>query len=168
MEAQSAKVIKGYGYNGSRSNLANINAYSAALNHWGSVHPYTPWLYGAIGIPFMFRVVEELNIAPVLYELPHNRIVGLLNNLGVRVEGMSEVAHGKELNKLRDNAWDAVRIAVDAGYTCFGQGFSLFTAKQAWSRGTMKRNQPIGCLSCARVPWMVGISPTIRTNGIHE
>jgi hypothetical protein len=123
METQTAKIIGGYVYNGARSNLSNINAYSAALKLWGSTYPYTPWLYGAIGTPFMFRVVEDVNTAPVLYELPHSRITSLLNNLGVRVVGMSETAHGEALNRLRGESWDAVRKAVDAGYTCFGQGF---------------------------------------------
>ena len=71
----------------------------------------------------MFRVIEDVNTAPVLYELPHSRIVGLLNNLGVRVEGMSASANGEALNRLRNEAWDAVSKAIDAGYTCFGQGF---------------------------------------------
>ncbi|QYR21285.1 hypothetical protein KZ483_26995 [Paenibacillus sp. sptzw28] len=123
MNAQTEKIIEGYKYHGGRSNLANINAYSACFKHWGRPHVYTPWLYGAIAIPFMFRVGEEVNSAPILNELPHDRIVGLLNNLGVRIDGISAVAEGDELNRLREEAWAAARRAIDAGYTCFGRGF---------------------------------------------
>lgn len=150
MEAQNtqtAKVIEGYVYNGARSNLANINAFSAALKHWGSVHPHTPWLYGAVGIPFLFRVVEDVNTAPVLYELPHNRIVGLLNNLGVRVEGMSAVAQGEALHTLRGKAWDAVRKAIDDGYPCFGRGFYFDYGETSVVQG-YDESEPAYVISC--------------------
>lgn len=123
METQTSRIIEGYIYNGARSNLSNINAYSAALMHLGSEYAHTPWLYGAIGTPFLFRVVEDVNTEPVLYELPHSRIAKLLNNLGVRVEGLSAVAKGEELDKLRVDAWNAVTTAISAGFPCFGQGF---------------------------------------------
>ncbi|MDF2713971.1 MAG: hypothetical protein K0R28_896 [Paenibacillus sp.] len=123
MDVQTAKVIEGYKYNGARSNLANINAYSACFKHWGRPYPHTPWLYGAIAAPFMFRIIDNVNSAPILNELPHNHIVALLNNLGVRVDGFCAVAEGKELDLLRKEAWDAARRAIDSGYTCFGRGF---------------------------------------------
>ncbi|WP_309119322.1 hypothetical protein [Paenibacillus sp.] len=122
MVTQTEKSIEGYRYYG-RSNLANVNAYSAALKQVGSEYGYTPWLYGAIGLPFLFRTVENVNTEPVLHELPHERIIGLLNNLGVRVEGMSEVASGERLAELRDEAWDTLRAKVDGGVPCFGRGF---------------------------------------------
>ncbi|MCR2805764.1 hypothetical protein [Paenibacillus soyae] len=122
MHAQTEKIIEGYRYYG-RSNLANVNAFSAALKQAGSGYGYTPWLYGAMGAPFLFRTVEDVNTEPVLHELPHERIVGLLNNLGVRVEGMSEVASGERLAALREEAWNTVRDKVDRGIPCFGRGF---------------------------------------------
>lgn len=125
MNSQTATVIEGYAYDGRRSNLAIINAYSAGFKHWGRSYAHTPWLYGAIGLPFLFRVGEEVNSAPVLNELPYNRMVGLLGNLGVRVHGISDVAEGDELQRLRRQAWDAARQAIDAGYPCFGRGFDF-------------------------------------------
>lgn len=122
MDTQIGKVIEGYRYYG-RSNLANVNAYSAALKKVGSVYGYTPWLYGTIGVPFLFRTVENVNTAPVLHELPHERIVGLLNNLGVHIEGISEVASGKRLAELREEAWYTLRDKVDRSIPCFGRGF---------------------------------------------
>ena len=122
MTTHTGKVIEGYRYYG-RSNLANVNAYSAALKQVGNEYGYTPWLYGAIGFPFMFRTTENVNTEPVLHELPHGRIVGLLNNLGVRVEGMSEVASGERLAALREEAWNTLRDKVDSGIPCFGRGF---------------------------------------------
>lgn len=122
MVTRTEKVIEGYRYYG-RSNLANVNAYSAALKQVGSEYGYTSWLYGAIGFPFLFRTIEDVNTEPVLHDLPHERIVGLLNNLGVRVEGMSEVASGERLTALREEAWNTVREKVDRGIPCFGRGF---------------------------------------------
>lgn len=122
MDTQMDKVIEGYRYYG-RSNLANVNAYSAALKQVGSEYGYTPWLYGAIGFPFLFRTVENVNTEPVMHELPHDRIVALLNNLGVRVDGISEVASGERLAALRDEAWHTLRAKVDDGVPCFGRGF---------------------------------------------
>lgn len=117
------KVLEGYVYNGARSNLSNVNAYSACLKYWGKEYPHTPWLYGAIAIPFLFRVGERVNEAPILDELPHERIVALLNNLGVRVEGFSVTASGEELERLREKSWLEVRSAIDAGVPVFGRGF---------------------------------------------
>lgn len=125
MNISTAKVIAGYSYDGARSNLSNINAYSAALKHLNKAYPHTPWLYGATAIPFLFRVGEDVNTAPVLDELPHDRIVELLNNLGVRIEGRSGISEGDGLNQLRKESWDALRQAVDAGYPCFGRGFEF-------------------------------------------
>lgn len=126
MEIEKAKVIHGYHYKNSvRTNLSNINAYSAALKYWNNPNAHTSWLYGAVAIPFLFRVVENVNTAPVDYELPHTQIVQLLNNLGVKAEGMSLVAAGDELDDLRKEAWTLVRKAIDAGYTCFGRGFEF-------------------------------------------
>jgi hypothetical protein len=122
MNVQTAKVIEGCKYNGSRSNLSIINAYSACFKYWNRPYAHTPWLYGAIAIPFLFRVGKDVNTDPILHELPYNRIVDLLNNLGVRVEGISGTAAGNELDSLRKKAWDAARSAIDGGYPCFGQG----------------------------------------------
>ncbi|XEC94180.1 hypothetical protein AB6A23_23140 [Paenibacillus tarimensis] len=125
MIQQTAKIIEGYRYDGGRSNLSNINAYSACFKHLGMSHAYSPWLYGAIAIPFMFRTGENVNTGPILHELPHRRITGLLNNLGVRTEGISATASGDALDQFRKKAWDAVRGAIDEGYPCFGRGFAF-------------------------------------------
>ncbi|RAV22873.1 hypothetical protein [Paenibacillus contaminans] len=125
MKGQKVKVINGLRYDGGRSNLSNINAYSACLKQLDSPYPLSPWLYGAIGVPFLFRVGGEVNTAPVLHELPHDRIAGLLGNIGVQVAGISAIAEGDSLNALRRKAWDAVRHAIDAGYPCFGRGFAF-------------------------------------------
>ncbi|MFE5322083.1 hypothetical protein ACFQ88_25750 [Paenibacillus sp. NPDC056579] len=123
--AQMAKVIEGYKYDGSRSNLSIINAYSASFKYWGRSYSHSPWLYGAIGLPFLFRVGDEVNSAPVLNELPYSRMVALLNNLGVRVQGISETAEGAKLQQLRGQAWEAAKRAIAAGYPCFGRGFDF-------------------------------------------
>lgn len=123
MNATSEKTLDGYKFNGSRSNLANINAYSACLHYLGKPYAHTPWLYGAIGIPFLFRVGGNVNYAPILNELPHDRIVELLRNLGVHTDGFCRTAEHEELERLREEAWNAVKRNIDAGIPCFGRGF---------------------------------------------
>ncbi|WP_409340743.1 hypothetical protein [Paenibacillus sp. MBLB4367] len=123
MKGQAVKVINGLRYNGARSNLASINAYSVCLQELGSPYAFTPWLYGATGIPFLFRTGDDVNTAPVLHELPYGRMVAQLQNLGVQVEGVSAVAEGETLDRLRRESWEACRIAIGSGFPCFGRGF---------------------------------------------
>ncbi|WP_308639028.1 hypothetical protein [Paenibacillus silvisoli] len=122
MDTRTATVMDGFRYDDMRSNLSIMNAYGACFKYLGRAHQWTSWLYGAVAIPFLFRV-DDVNRAPVLYELPYERIVSLLNNLGVRVEGISAIAEqGGALEQLREQAWDAARKAIDAGYPCFSRG----------------------------------------------
>jgi hypothetical protein len=156
MNNLTARIIDGYDYNGARSNLSNINTYSASFKHWGRTHLYTPWLFGATAVSFLYRVGENVNTAPVLHELPHSRIVELLKNLGVHVEGICAVAEGDSLNRLRLEAWDAVRKAIDAGYPCFGRGFYFNNGETSVVQGydVMSSEYIISCWhGTTNVPW---------------
>ncbi|MEF3301988.1 hypothetical protein [Paenibacillus sp. GYB003] len=147
MDVQIGKSLEGYKYNGARSNLSNINVYSACLTYLGKPYAHTPWLYGAIAIPFLFRVGEQVNYAPILNELPHDRIVALLNNLGVRTEGFSRTAQGEELETLRKQAWDTARRKIDEGYPCFGRGFYFDYGETSVVQGYSESTEEytIGC-----------------------
>ncbi|TMV50083.1 hypothetical protein FE783_10995 [Paenibacillus mesophilus] len=156
MDVKTTNLVEGYIYNGGRSNLANINTYSACFKYWAKPYGYTPWLYGAIAIPFLFRVVENVNTPPPMYELPHSRIVQLLNNLGVRMEGICEIAEGETLDRLRKEAWDAAKRAIDSGYPCFGRGFDFHHGETSVVQGYDEAAE-VYIISCWQgtktIPW---------------
>ncbi len=100
---------------------SQINSLLGSLRFLG-IPVKKHWLFGASGLSFLFRIDDRIDIAPEMHELPYSRMYELVQNLGVRIGGVSGYGEGGSYVELAAAAWEQARMAIDRGCPCFGRG----------------------------------------------